>query len=88
MDLLKISDLDAILRMSKAWKEVESTTIQKSFAHAGFSSAIFKQIHDKLQLVQAGDDDEGDIPLSVLRQSMELFRLDYNDRGTVSTRLQ
>lgn len=74
--LRKNSILDAIYRINGAWKEIETSTIQMCFAKCGLSDDVFDV---NAQSVECSDDENDDIPLAVLRMSLDLFRCEFQE---------
>ncbi|XP_062566571.1 tigger transposable element-derived protein 4-like [Saccostrea cucullata] len=79
-DLLKqINILDAIYWLSSSWKETEASTIEKCFLKAGFISDTSQELTQELHAESCDDLDDDDIPLAVLKLSMDLFGCEFNE---------
>lgn len=81
--LRQINILDTVYWLSQAWREVETSTITKCFEKAGF---IFRtdepDIYDPTCATDDDcdeEDEDDDVPLSVLKFSNELFGCDLSD---------
>lgn len=74
--LRQINILDTVYWISQAWKEVETSTISKCFEKAGF---IFPTDEPNTYNTDDEEDEDDDIPLSVLKLSNELFGCDLCD---------
>ncbi|KAK3107355.1 hypothetical protein FSP39_012591 [Pinctada imbricata] len=80
-----ISILNAVYWVSAAWKEVETSTIEKCFRKSGFKLActddeqITDATDDDGDSDDNDDDDDDDVPLQVIKLSRELFGCDFKD---------
>lgn len=90
-DLLKqLTVLDAIYWIHNSWMEVEQSTITKCFIKAGFvyesfsnsvSSATSSDNDEENELAEENksDDEDDDVPLAVLKLSLDLFGCTFDD---------
>lgn len=67
----KLSVLDAVFWISKAWDETKPETISKCFRDAGFTSQCTQETPD--EEVTGDDDDDDDIPLADLLRRHSLY---------------
>lgn len=76
--LRKITILDSIYWLARAWKEVETLTIVKCFEHAGFFSQQ-TQPTVELNSEDSEADDDDDIPLQLHVLARQLFDCDIKE---------
>ncbi|XP_069105391.1 tigger transposable element-derived protein 4-like [Argopecten irradians] len=80
--LKKITILDAILWFSNSWNEVESQTIVKCFAKAGFKIRPSMESCENENIENHSDDDDDaddDVPLAAMKLSRELFDCEFRE---------
>ncbi|KAH3790823.1 hypothetical protein DPMN_169031 [Dreissena polymorpha] len=71
------------IRVSVAWREVESDTIVKCFGKCGFTTEMLSSGSSQsveVEVVESDtDDDDDDCPLAVLKMAMDLYDCEFRD---------